>query len=71
MTIGAPQTWHLYSVITGLAFSPLIGRVLALLRVVLAGEERPEESAARFELAAALGAAQLVDLRQVVRFGDQ
>ena len=27
MTIGAPQMWHLNSVITGFAFSPLIGRV--------------------------------------------
>src|SRR5438094_5703905 len=45
--------------------------VLALLRVILAGEERTEESAARLELAAAIRTTQLRDLGQVVGRGDE
>src|SRR5206468_7797298 len=46
-------------------------RVLAGLRVVLAGEERSEESAARLELAAAVGAPLVDDRAEIVRLGDE
>src|SRR6185503_14484345 len=46
-------------------------RVLALLRVILAGKERPEEAAARLELAAALGTARIRHRREIVRLGDE
>src|SRR3954462_5700717 len=46
-------------------------RVLAVLRMVLAGEERPEDPAPRLELSTAIGAAQLGDLGEVVRRRDE
>ena len=46
-------------------------RVLAILRMILAGKEWPEEAAARLELSAAIGAAQLCHFRQIVSRRDQ
>src|SRR5690242_904524 len=45
--------------------------VLALLRVILAGEKRPEEAAARLELAATVGALLVGNRREVVCGGDE
>ena len=46
-------------------------RVLARLRMVLAGEEGPEEAAARLELSPAIRTAQLRDFGEIVRRRDQ
>src|SRR3954468_22449829 len=46
-------------------------RVLAVLRMVLTGEEGTEEPAPRLELSTAIGAAQLRDLGEVVRRRDE
>ena len=73
MTIGAPQSWHVYSVSSaGFALALERARVLARLRMILAGEERPEEPAAcGIELAAAVRAALRRERRQIVRLGDE
>ena len=46
-------------------------RVFAVLRMILAGEERPEESSARLQLSAAIRATQLRDFREIVRGGNE
>src|SRR6185503_12357597 len=46
-------------------------RVLAGLRMILAGEERSEEAAARLELAAAIRTARIRHRREVVGIGDE
>src|SRR5438045_1951110 len=46
-------------------------RVLAVLRVVLAGDERAEEATLGHELAAAVGAALTLELGEIVRRGNQ
>src|SRR6476646_2316318 len=46
-------------------------RVLARFRMVLAGEEGPEEAAARLELSTAIRTTQLCHLREIVSGGDQ
>src|SRR5258708_20826 len=46
-------------------------RVLARLRVMLAGEERPEEAAAGLQSTAAVGTPLVGNSREIVRLGDE